>query len=264
MKFLNALSLAPDVNAWLVNSHRPRLLHVFEHACNLMNERGEILSIVTRPIGNGPFNLVLDDDLRFTDILDVESVIAIQETQLQVGTLVINTKCAKLWNPQPNWEILHAKRDEFLHRMTQFSNSPISKLSSALAHADIPTAKTLASQFAGLGIGLTPASDDFILGALYAAWIIHPPDVAQSLAREIIDTAAPLTTSLSAAWLRAAAKGETGILWHKFFDAIVSSEDDQVQVALNKIKSIGATSGADALAGFFDTLFSYAEATCHS
>lgn len=267
MKTLNVLSLAPDSNAWVAETQRPHILHVFEHACNLINEHGEILSIVTQHIGNGPFNLVLDDDLRFTDILDVESTISIQEAKLQVGTLAINIKGTKFWNPQPNWEKLHAKRDEFFHRMTrssQFSNSPISDLAAALAHADIPTAKTLASQFAGLGIGLTPASDDFILGALYAAWIIHPTDIAQSIAREVVETAAPLTTSLSAAWLRAVAKGEAGILWHEFFDALICSNDDQVQGALNKINSIGATSGADALAGFFDTLISYAEAACHS
>lgn len=267
MKFLNARALAPDVNAWLVNSHRPRVLHVFEHACNLMNEHGDILAVVTPPIGNGPFNLVLDDDIRFTDILDIESDIAVQETQLQVGTLTISTTGATLWDPQPQWEMLHAKRDEFFSRLTrssQFSNSPISNFAISLANVDISTAKSLASQYAGLGIGLTPSSDDFILGALYAAWIIHPPAITLRLAEEIADSAAPLTTSLSRAWIRAAAKGEAWILWHEFFDAVISSNDDQIQVAVNKIKSVGATSGADALAGFFDTLISYAEATCHS
>ena len=267
MKFLNALSLAPDVNTWLVNSHRPRVLHVFEHACNLMNEHGEILSVVAPPIGNGPFNLVLDNDTRFTDILDIVSDIAVQETQLQVGTLTINTTGATLWDPKPQWGMLHTKRDEFVSRLarsSQFSNSPISDFAISLANADFPTAKTLASQFAGLGIGLTPSSDDFILGALYAAWIIHPPAITLRLAEEIANSAAPLTTSLSRAWIRAAAKGEAGIRWHEFFDAVISSNDDQIQVAVNKIISIGATSGADALTGFFDTLISYAEATCHS
>jgi hypothetical protein len=269
MKFLNVLSFGPDVKAWLANSHQPRILHVFEHACNLINESGEVLSIVTPHIGNGPFNLVIADTLRFTDHLDAGSAIAIQVVQLQVGPLAINTKGVRLWNPRPNWELLHTKRDEIISQLTylsvpQFSNSPISTFSSALVKADLPNAKTLASQFAGLGIGLTPSSDDFILGALHAAWIIHPPDVAQSLAREVANIAAPLTTSLSGAWLRAAARGESGILWHEFFDAAISSDDDRINGAVNRIQSIGATSGSDALTGFFDTLISYAEAACPS
>ena len=55
MQVINARSLAPDVNAWLANTRSPRVLCLFDHACNLINERAEILSIVTQKIGNGPF-----------------------------------------------------------------------------------------------------------------------------------------------------------------------------------------------------------------
>ncbi len=48
MNAINVLSLSRDGNDWLANSLRPRILHVFERACNLINERREVLSIVTR------------------------------------------------------------------------------------------------------------------------------------------------------------------------------------------------------------------------
>ena len=136
----------------------------------------------------------------------------------------------------------------------QFSNSLIS----AFANADLPSSLTAAQKLAGLGIGLTPAGDDFILGAVLAAWIIHPPEIARVLAKEVTDVAAPLTTSLSAAWLRSAGRGEAGVLWHNFFDDLISADTNAIQESLDKILSVGETSGADALAGFIGTLMYYA------
>jgi hypothetical protein len=131
--------------------------------------------------------------------------------------------------------------------------SLISNLSSAFAIADISSALTITSKLAGLGVGLTPAGDDFILGSLLAAWIIHPPEIASTLAEEIANTAAPLTTSLSAAWLKSAGRGEAGILWHEFFEALISRDKISVEDSIEKILAVGATSGADALAGFIGT-----------
>jgi hypothetical protein len=138
-------------------------------------------------------------------------------------------------------------------------NTLASNLSSALAGADISSAKTIATQLAGLGIGLTPTGDDFIMGAVYAVWIIHPLENASILAEEITKTAAPLTTSLSAAWLRSAGKGETGILWHEFFDALISADSALMQESVKKILAVGETSGADALSGFISTMLCWAE-----
>lgn len=76
MPSINSLSLTPTVNAWLSISRHPRILHVFEHACNLINERREILSIVTQEIGDGPFNFVIEEDILFSGYLDLEAPIS--------------------------------------------------------------------------------------------------------------------------------------------------------------------------------------------
>jgi len=296
MQSINAFSLASDVSAWLTNSRHPRILHVFDRACNLINERREVLSIVTPQIGNGPFNLVVEDDVCFSEHLNNQSPISIRPNQLNLGDLSINTADAKLWSPRPNWETLYTRRDDILDHLMSlrasdsersnplanfetssssgiassqrasallsmtlpFTNyqSPISSsLISSLANADLPSSLSAAYQLAGLGIGLTPAGDDFILGAVLAAWIIHPLEVASVLAEEITNTAAPLTTSLSAAWLRSAGRGEAGILWHNFFNALSTGDTSAIQLQITKLLSIGHTSGADALAGFFGTFF---------
>ena len=270
MKLINALTHTQNVNDWLSNSRHPRILHVFDHACNLINERREVLSIVTPEIGNGPFNLVVEDEILFSEHLHIESSIGISDNQLTLADLTVDTNQAVLWHPRPTWEVLHAERGNILTQIASLPitnnqpllpNSLLSTLSSALANADCPSSLTAAKQLAGLGQGLTPAGDDFILGAVYAAWIIHPADVARVLAEEIANTAAPLTTSLSAAWLRSAGKGEAGILWHEFFDALIASDGARIQEAMDKILVVGETSGADALAGFMGLLVAWREET---
>jgi hypothetical protein len=250
---LHAMFYAPVVERWLTNTCHPRILHIFDRACNLINEHGDVLSIVTPHIGNGPFNLVLEDEICFLDFLQLESQVSVSPTQFTLGNLHIHITDAKRWNPCPDWKKLHDHRQKIAHQIAhlqitnyQFSDS----LSASLTNADLSSSLTAARQLAGLGIGLTPAGDDFIMGALYAAWIIHPPEVASALAQAIANTAAPLTTSLSAAWLRAAGRGEVGELWHAFFNALLIADSSAIQLEVVRLFSIGHTSGADALTGF--------------
>lgn len=254
MQPTNALSLTPAVNDWLKNSRHPRILHVFDRACNLINEHREILSIVTPQIGDGPFNLVIEDNVLFSERLHIRSPISIHESQLTIGDFVISLDHARTWSPRPDWEKGHVKKDEITERVSklQIAHDEFpGLLSFALANADISSCLSAARQLAGLGQGLTPSGDDFIMGAIHAAWIVHPYEIASVLADEIAKNTAPLTTSLSAAWIRSAGRGEAGILWHHFFDALISGNMIIIQESMEKILAVGGTSGADALAGFF-------------
>jgi hypothetical protein len=254
-----------------MNSRHPHILHIFDHACNLINEHREVVSIVTPEISNGPFNLVVEEDICFSQYLRLESEVSTSPAQLDLGDLTVHTANASLWNPYPDWEKLHAGKGEIGHQLSQIlltnHRMPgidaaqsdlaaanfqflISTFFSSLVAADVLSSLIAAQKLAGLGVGLTPAGDDFLMGAIYAAWIIHPPAVASGLAQKIADTAAPLTTSLSAAWLRSAGRGEAGVLWHEFFDALLSSDRLQIEQERRNILAVGETSGADALAGF--------------
>jgi hypothetical protein len=266
-----ALSLAPAVHTWLADSRHPRILHIFDSTCNLINERREVLSIVTPQIGNGPFNLVVENEVLFSEHLSLESPVSISANQLNPGQLIINLAGAKLWDPGPDWDRLHSNRDFVTSQLTKLPiiakhpfgtnySSPIlefsNPLTSSLANADLSSSIAAAKKLAGLGIGLTPAGDDFIMGALYAAWIIHPREIARVLAHEIAESAAGLTTSLSAAWIRSAGRGEAGELWHELFEALTAGAESDIQRSVEQILSIGETSGADALAGFFGVIAS--------
>jgi hypothetical protein len=261
-QFIHAISLTPEIKSWLTHTLHPCVLHIFDRACNLINERGHVLSIVTQQIGNGPFNLVLEEDVSFSGHLRVESPISIMDKQLMLGNLTIHTGNAQLWNPCPDWENLHDHRDRIVHQITQLPFTIYqlpNSLPSSLALADLPSSLIAAQKLAGLGVGLTPAGDDFMMGAIYAAWIIHPVEVVSGLSQEIVNIAAPLTTSLSAAWLRASGRGEAGVLWHEFFDALISSQTPRIQETTNNILAVGETSGADALTGFMSVFTSWKE-----
>lgn len=265
MRFIKSISLAPAVNDWLMNTRQPRILHVFDEVCNLINEHREVLSVVTPQIGNGPFNLIIEEEICFTEQISLQTSISVSSGQLAIGDLNIHTADAKLWNPRPDWELLHSKRENILSTLSQlpgidfpFPHSQFSKpLTTSLAAADVPSSLTFARKLAGLGIGLTPSGDDFITGAIYATWIVHPYQIASTLVKEIEETTMPLTTSLSGAYLDAAGKGEAGVLWHNFFDALLENENIHLPIA--KLLSVGETSGADALAGFFGVMFAFKE-----
>ena len=255
---IKALSLTQEVNDWLTHTRQPRVLHVFDNACNLINEKKDVLSLVTLPIGNGPFNLVVADEINFADYINARSEISVDMDQIRIGNLIIDVDNAKLWNPRPDWERLHAKRADILDQIPSLraSGNGQSKpqFSDSLASDNISVGTKLASKLAGLGQGLTPAGDDFIMGALYAVWIIHPREVASELADEIAKTAAPLTTSLSAAWIGSAGRGEAGQVWHEFLDALMDGDEAKIQLRMENILAVGETSGADALTGFISVL----------
>lgn len=266
MRSIRVISYAPEISQWLANTRQLQVLHIFDRACNLVNEKREVLSIVTTGIGDGPFNLVVADFGSFLDSLKSDSAVTISGGQLVVEDLLFSTAGIECWHPIPDWESLRADRGKIVDRLSALSipkphlpESLTSGLAFHVAKGDISSSKIIASQLAGLGMGLTPAGDDYILGALYAGWVIHSEENAQKLGNIIAKTTAPLTTSLSAAWLRAAGKGEAGIRWHEFFYALISSNPCQIQYTIDNILAAGATSGADALAGFIDTLLCHME-----
>jgi hypothetical protein len=119
-----------------------------------------------------------------------------------------------------------------------------------LAAQDLDACGVGVRQLAGLGGGLTPAGDDFLMGALYGLWLTQPAARARRWAQTMVDTAVPRTTTLAAAWLRAAAGGEAGVAWHELVDGMIDGDASRVDAALDCILATGHTSGADALAGF--------------
>lgn len=281
-----AALVAPHARRWLEVASQPRVLHVFERVCNLIDDRGEVVSLVSPPLGPDPLAIRLDDAVDFTGLVDADSPVTITPAGLTVGYLQIDLTDAQDWNPWPDWENAHrylnsvraslpyiaavmrqqAPADSFAAlavgdasgpdayptgqmQAIAAAREPARLLVEGLWVGDEPACLEAAEKLAGLGSGLTPSGDDFMVGALHALYVLHP-DNAEALAAAVAEQAAPRTTWLSAAWLYAAARGEAGSPWHTLIKAMAERDIPSIEAAASFVLRAGHTSGADALAGF--------------
>lgn len=137
----------------------------------------------------------------------------------------------------------------------------VESLATAVTALDLPGVRTAASALCGLGPGLTPSGDDYLAGVMLALWAGHHPQRTR-LCDAICDGTAGRTTTLSSAFLAAAARGETNEQWHRLLAALstptppeqAASEEghalEQIERAVRDISTFGATSGMDLLGGF--------------
>lgn len=268
-----ALTLTPAACVWLETTTSARVLSVFERACNLVNAEGELLALVTHERGLNPFAMLIDGKLAG---VRVEDEVKIKGERLEIGDLEIRDwRAAAVWNPKPEWEAVRgALSDAVLDELLAVgkAEAPEGSLLELSPHlADQPnlffgraqrgtTALVLGLQnknraeylagarlLAGAGGGLTPAGDDFVVGVLLAGWAGLYGEMGD-WRLEIVEAVAPLTTTLSAAYVRAAARGECALYWHKLLEALVAQRDWRLEI--RELVRVGHTSGADALAGF--------------
>lgn len=281
-----ARSISRSVRQYLRRKPPPALqvLAVFERACDLVSSedqgRRAVIALVTPEIGDGPLNIVLRESGRDLTIVDPGSRTRTDGERLQVGDLEIDLGEAEVWEPRPDWPALstrraaigarlpalrgfcleHAQAGSFLALLEEGSREkpPRETVLAAARSAsyalkagwagELARLQEGAGQLAGLGGGLTPGGDDFLCGAMLWAWVAHPRP--GSFCRAIVKAAAPLTTTLSAAFLWAAARGECSAAWHLLLDALAQGADAGIARVAQDVLVHGATSGADALAGF--------------
>lgn len=103
----------------------------------------------------------------------------------------------------------------------------------------------------GLGPGLTPSGDDFLVGALALLDAIGERDAHAAMARAIIDALPGLTTPLSACFLRAASARHVGEALHRSVSSVITGD---VDAAVATVGKIGHSSGWDMMAGITTTL----------
>jgi hypothetical protein len=270
---LSGVWLAPAAQTWLQTTQQARLLHLFARTCNLINQNGALLTLAQADIGPAPFSLTVAANpapIRWTDLLSSHSPVSLQADQLRLGPIQIDTSSARLWSPQPNWVGLQNNPSwRQLYRplwqqmlaawvpeqgLMAVGQRPftqqLDQLAQALHTADITAAVRATRHLAGLGLGLTPAGDDALMGALYGLWATRPAEQVRPLAQAVVQAAAPQTTSLSAAWLQAAARGEAAVVWHHLVEALGGGRETAVQQTSYQILRTGHSSGHDALTGF--------------
>lgn len=110
-----------DALQWLATSSSARILHIFDLACNLINAREQILSLVAPQIELGPFTLTLPSSNRNGDSLtplaqwmDLSSAVQITNGDLRVGSLNVRFENAEPWDSQVQWDDIRSQRENVL------------------------------------------------------------------------------------------------------------------------------------------------------
>lgn len=271
---MRVLAVTPAARAWLAGTGPARVLNVFERAANLVDEAGAVLSLVAAGRGLAPFSALVAAGADFP-ALTAASAVCREPGVVRVGPLAFEWAAAETWDPRPEWGRLGpALTVETLSALAEFAPraapagsllvlpqpgpkpawleraaAGAAELIGGLIAEDVARSVVGARLLAGLGGGLTPAGDDFIVGALLARWAAGAEN---ALSEAVAQAAAPLTTTLSAAYLRAAARGECSAYWHALLAAVAGGAD--WRPAARELLAVGHTSGADALAGFLSVL----------
>ncbi len=281
-----ARSISRPIREGLWQSPSPALhvLAVFERACDLVGAgeegRRRVIGLVAPEIGDGPLNVVLDQGGWDFTAVEPGTRARIDGGQLQVGSLEVDLRQAEVWEPRPDWAALRKHRAAIAGRLpalraltlAHVQTGMLLALLDAVSREDSPREAILAAarpavralkagwggdvarlregaaQLAGLGSGLTPAGDDFLCGSMLWAWVAHPRP--GSFCRAMAASAASRTTTLSAALLWAAAHGECSAAWHVLLKMLAHPDDVGFSTATKDVLAHGASSGADALAGF--------------
>ena len=185
------------------------VLSVFSGACNLVSDQGEVVALVSQPVGNGPLNIVFEGDRLLARGLKAGLPVEGDGRSIRiVEALIVSLAGAEVWEPRLEWAGLNAERPglkanlavlhdhliaqasaESLACLGGYGNPPylvvgpaggrsvestyrkaahraIEGLLAALHGGDRQGVAASAAALAGLGPGLTPAGDDFLLGLM--------------------------------------------------------------------------------------------------
>lgn len=285
---VRASRATPHARAWLATTTKAVALHVFDAAIYARNQAGDVIAITSETIGTGPLSLTVQaPSVPWTRLVAAGAPVETTGATLRIGRLDIDLSAAEDWDPVPAWTQLvshperlaprQGKLEDFVLRVAP-AGSLVSLLHNQMPEGLPDTAlavhrmarqavpvlleglsriekgyvqvEAAAQRLAGLGGGFTPAGDDFLMGVIYALWSRLAREPALAAGRVIADAAAPRTTTVSAAYLRAAAAGAAGDGWHDLVDALVGGDDRSIEAAVTQLARIGHTSGADALAGY--------------
>ncbi|MCB8961695.1 MAG: DUF2877 domain-containing protein [Ardenticatenales bacterium] len=244
---------------WLAaGGYTGRLLSRHDHSLNLIDDAGRVLTLLRPMLPMGPFAIQLPAAAGWPDYS--------RAVRLSLSSALsdLDLQAAVIWEPVIAWPPPAQWAPWFLPMLTPYAAWPaLSQQPIALADQLRTRASRLQAAWRngvaveaamvalfGLGNGLTPAGDDYLLGCI-AAHLSSHSHLPMNLPKISLQTK---TTVLSAAFLLAAQQGAFVEPWHELAQALATADVAAANTALQQIAGQGATSGQDALAGFAQTL----------
>ena len=253
-------SIAGAVAARILSrSSHARITHVF-HKSFYAEVGDQLICVLAEDFLNGPINICVNEIPR---ILDVGTCIEISSTK------------AKIWEPIKfgpiNADRLFENlpetyRKDLIEAKSLLPKSLSSPLFKTIAQpalidlclflrdkktAPVPAIKSLL----GLGPGLTPSGDDFLIGVMLVLHTVGEKDLFLKLAKIVKNFASFQTSSISNAHLSAMTdSAQANCLLHDLLFALQGKKS--IKQALIRAENFGHSSGKDAIAGIITALFS--------
>ncbi|HHR5913640.1 TPA: DUF2877 domain-containing protein [Providencia alcalifaciens] len=161
---------------------------------------------------------------------------------------ILNKRTHSLFNYQGN-NLFYLESSKKLNEL-RFSliNALMNKQSSEVAN--------IVSQFIGLGIGLTPSGDDYLVGLM--AFLLlknHPANSFYTSFYQGILHSKGNTTPISAITLEKALDQGYRENMHQLIQCLVDGRNENIYPKILEILNIGSSSGCDMLFGIRDALF---------
>ncbi|MEI7612619.1 MAG: DUF2877 domain-containing protein [Betaproteobacteria bacterium] len=257
-----------------------RLHSLFERVVNLELADGRLITLAHRESDNAPDTVVVDVKQWSRMGIQMDSCILFSGGCLLLGDEVaILLDKARPWSCHlpvyaPNNSRLRANlaiandhleehgrgigipclteraMSDFERELTALFRENCKGLFLAAVANDEGLARKHIDKLLGLGPGLTPAGDDFLLGFLTALNIPESPRHDwQGLGQYIIQRAIQSTNTISLAALRHAAKGQVRFRLVRLCVALLYEDRSSLVTALDHVLSIGASSGTDIALG---------------
>ena len=253
---------------------------VFKHALNIRSDgNDEIFTLATKAMDRAPNTLVIDLDTLDHLHINQQDRVSVRDNQLLIEEkLQIAIHTATRWQCQlPIYPADRTSLTMNMMRVKQFidlhgkgggikrNDLPLSEfeaetsrllqqrttlLYEEILNQRLDCFQTYATDLVGLGPGLTPSGDDFLVG-LFA--IIHlqnsPCSMYKPLCESVIKVIQPLTNEISFTTLKKAAHGQVRESICSFIHAILYGTEVESIEALRRVLAIGSSSGTDIALG---------------
>jgi hypothetical protein len=253
---------------------------IFNRTVNVQSlETGELYTVACHEIDNGPNTLVVQVDCFNRINLAINDHVYVEKKVLHIANkLAMTVDKAALWEcvlpvyPQ-NVENLNrnlTKMRDYIDRhgisggMKKSNHSPTAfeielsrmleertgSLLTELSNNRMSESIEKASKLIGLGPGLTPSGDDFLVGLFTVLNIQKSPNYSfKNFCKEVVKLAKPLTNDISYMAMQKASIGKVRESIVSLVNSILYGTEEDLILSLNKVLKIGSSSGTDIALG---------------